>query len=103
MAGTSLSRRDFLRLTAATALRQLLPLLLLTYPGQTRGCRLRGACALGPDVSCFRFSKEGRPIYLMWSARGKQAADFSEESGQVRVTGGAGHEIIVDAAAVQVA
>jgi hypothetical protein len=57
---------------------------------------------LGPDVSCFRFSKDGRPIYLMWSDRGEQTVDLSQVSGQVRVTNSAGQESVMDAAALHI-
>ena len=55
---------------------------------------------LGPGVSCFRFSRDGRPIYLIWSDRGEQTANLHELSGQVRVTDSAGQQSIVDAAAL---
>jgi hypothetical protein len=52
---------------------------------------------LGEDVSCFRFSREKRPVYLIWSDRGEQTVDLPEVSGQVRITDKAGNERVVDA------
>jgi hypothetical protein len=56
---------------------------------------------LGQGVSCFRFSKGGQPIYMLWSDAGELAVDFSSQlSGQVRVTNAAGQEGVQDAAAL---
>jgi hypothetical protein len=56
---------------------------------------------LGQGVSCFRFTKEGQPIYLLWSDLGERTVSLSLElSGQVRVTDATGQESVLDAAAL---
>ncbi len=56
---------------------------------------------LGPGVSCFRFSKDGSPVYMLWSDRGERAVDLSSQlSGQVRLTDIAGVETIAEAGSV---
>jgi hypothetical protein len=56
---------------------------------------------LGQGETCFRLSREGYPIYLLWSDVGEQEIDFSAQlSGQVRVTTAGGEERILEAAAL---
>jgi hypothetical protein len=57
---------------------------------------------MGQGVVCFRFSKDGQPIYMLWSSAGQRMADLSAEvRGQVRVIDAAGKESMQDAAALQ--
>ena len=56
---------------------------------------------LGAGVSCFRFAKEGQPIYLLWSDQGEHTVDLSGELGaRARVTDAAGMETTMDANAL---
>ena len=56
---------------------------------------------LGEGVTCFRLSKDERPIYLVWSDVGERTVDFSAElSGQVQVTSAAGEQSTEDASAL---
>jgi len=56
---------------------------------------------LGEGVTCFRFSRDGHPIFMLWSDLGERTVDFSRElSGQVRVTDATGEESTLDAAAL---
>jgi hypothetical protein len=62
-----------------------------------------GDVDLGEGVSCFELSKEGQPIYLLWSDLGERTVDFSSAlAGQVRVTDARGQEATQDAAALNV-
>jgi hypothetical protein len=66
-----------------------------------KGAAYESHVDLGEGVTCFRFSREGRPAYMLWSNQGQQTVDFStERSGQVRVTNAAGQESTLDAAAL---
>jgi hypothetical protein len=50
---------------------------------------------LGQAVTCFRLSKDGQPIYLLWSNAGEQTVDFSSQlNGQVLTTDAAGVQSI---------
>lgn len=53
---------------------------------------------LGPGVTCFRFSKNGNVIYLLWSDQGQRTVNLLELKGQVRITNSKGEESISDAA-----
>jgi hypothetical protein len=56
---------------------------------------------LGPGVNCFKLSKDGKPIYLLWSDAGEVTVDFSGElSGQVQVTNSVGDQFSQDASAI---
>jgi hypothetical protein len=56
---------------------------------------------LGQGVSCYRFSKEGQAIYMLWSDAGEQTVNLSGQlPGQVRVTDAAGRESLQDASAL---
>jgi hypothetical protein len=56
---------------------------------------------LGSGVSCFRFSRDGQPVYMLWSDSGEGVLNFSSElRGQVRVTNAAGQESVLDAASL---
>jgi hypothetical protein len=55
---------------------------------------------LGAGVTGFRFSKDGQPIYMLWSDQGERTVDLHELSGQVRVTDSTGSERVQDAAAL---
>jgi hypothetical protein len=56
---------------------------------------------LAPDVSCFRFSRDDQPIYMIWDDLGTQTVDFSTvESGQVRITDVTGSARVEDASAL---
>jgi hypothetical protein len=56
---------------------------------------------LGGGVKCFRFSKDGQPLYVLWSDQGEQTVDLSGElPGQVQVTDSTGGERVADAAAL---
>ena len=76
------------------------PYTYATLPAMLDGAGFETAVDLGPGVSCFRFSREGRPVYLLWSDRGKQTANLHELSGQVRVTDAAGGESAQDASSL---
>jgi len=55
---------------------------------------------LGAGVTCFRFSRDGQPIYMLWSDLGERTANLHELSGQVRATDMAGEERVLDAASL---
>jgi hypothetical protein len=55
---------------------------------------------LGTGVSCHRFSRDGRPIYLLWSDQGERTVNLHELGGQVRVTAAGGETSDRDAAAL---
>jgi hypothetical protein len=56
---------------------------------------------LGPGVTGFRFSKDGQPIYMLWSDLGEVTADLSAEfDRQVQVTTASGEERVENAAAI---
>jgi hypothetical protein len=75
---------------------ELMPIML-------EGSAYVGEVGLGEGVTIFELSKEGRPIYLLWSDLGQRTVDFSEEmAGQVRVTGISGQESTQNAAAIGV-
>jgi hypothetical protein len=69
-------------------------------PAKLDGAKYEAHVDLGVEVTCFRFSKDGRPLYLLWSDDGERTVDLRELSGQVRVTGPTGQESIQDAAAL---
>jgi hypothetical protein len=72
-------------------------------PIMLEGAAYVGDVDLGEGVNCFQLSKEGHPIYLMWSDIGERTVDFSGEvAGQVRVTKVAGAESTQDSAAIDV-
>ena len=71
-------------------------------PTMLDGAAYEAHIDLGAGVSCFRFSKEGYPIYMLWSDAGERALDFSRElSGQVRVTDARGQQSTQDSVALQ--
>lgn len=58
---------------------------------------------LGEGVTCFRLSKDGKPIYLLWSDQQEQIVDLSQElSGQVHVTDTKGNERVQDTSALSI-
>ena len=58
---------------------------------------------LGQGVSCFRFSRDGQPLYMLWSDLGQQTVDLSAHlPGQVQVTDAAGQKSVQDASALVV-
>jgi hypothetical protein len=69
-------------------------------PAKLKDAAYEAEVDLGAGVTCFRFSSEGRPIYLLWSDEGERMADLRDLSGQVRATDAAGEESLVDAAAL---
>jgi len=72
-------------------------------PQMLKGTDYEAHVDLGPGVSCFRFSKEGQPIYLLWSERGQRTVDLSAElRGQVRTTDARGEQSLLDATALPV-
>lgn len=78
------------------------PYTYATAATKLKGAAYEGEADLGEGVSCFRFSKDGRPIYLLWSDVGERTVDLSRElSGQVRVTDAAGQQSTQDTAALQ--
>jgi hypothetical protein len=57
---------------------------------------------LGSGVTCFRLSRDGQPIYLMWSDSGTLSIDFSSQlSGQVHLTDARGQTSLQEASAIQ--
>jgi hypothetical protein len=70
-------------------------------PDKLEGATYEASLDLGPGVTAFRFSKDGRPIYLFWSDQGERTVDLSGEvAGQVRVTDSRGAESLHDAASL---
>jgi hypothetical protein len=56
---------------------------------------------IGESLSCYKLSKKGQPIYLMWSDKGERTVDFSGEmSGIVSVTEITGAQSTQSAAAL---
>jgi hypothetical protein len=56
---------------------------------------------LGVNVTAFQLSREGQPVYLLWSEDGERTVDLSGyQGGQVRVTSAAGRETVADSSAV---
>jgi hypothetical protein len=76
------------------------------YTYATVATKLEGAAYeahvdLGPGVSCFRFSKDGKPLYMLWSDAGEQTVDLSGQlPGQVQVTDSTGQRSSRDASAL---
>jgi hypothetical protein len=67
------------------------------------GAAYEGDVDLGVGITAFELSKEGQPIYLLWSDLGERTVDFSSElAGQVRVTRASGVAGTQDAAALDV-
>lgn len=57
---------------------------------------------LGAGIQGYRFSRDGEPIYMLWSDTGEQEVDFSRElPGQVRVTDHTGAESVQDSSALR--
>jgi hypothetical protein len=74
-----------------------------SMPVMLEGAGYEGDVDLGEGVTCYRLSKEGHPIYLLWSDLGERTVDFSRElAGQVRVTSAHGVSSTEDAAALKV-
>jgi hypothetical protein len=67
-------------------------------PTKLDGAAYEAHVELGAGVACFRFSKDGRPIYLLWSDQGERTVNLHELSGQVQATNAAGEESVLDAA-----
>jgi hypothetical protein len=62
-----------------------------------------GDVDLGAGITCFRLSKEGMPIYLLWSDLGERTVDFSREvAGQLKVTSASGVSSTQDPATLRV-
>ena len=67
-------------------------------PTMLEGAAYEANVGLGEGVTCFRLSRDGRPIYLLWSDAGERTVDLSAElGGQVRVTSAAGEQSTQDA------
>jgi hypothetical protein len=67
------------------------------------GAAYEGDVDLGAGITAFELSKQGRPIYLLWSDLGERTVDFSSElAGQVRVTSASGVAGTQDAATLYV-
>ncbi len=74
-----------------------------SMPVMLEGAAYEGDVDLGEGVTCYRLSKEGQPIYLLWSDVGEGTVDFSREvAGQVRVTSARGVSGTEEAAALKV-
>jgi hypothetical protein len=67
-------------------------------PEMLDGAAYEDTVNLGEGVTCFRLSKDGQPIYLLWSDMGMQTVDFSTQlQGQMSVTDAAGQHSLQDA------
>jgi hypothetical protein len=56
----------------------------------------------GSGVNCYKFLRNGEPIYVLWSDPGRQTVDFSSEvSGQVQITDRNGVQSFVDSTEVE--
>jgi hypothetical protein len=70
-------------------------------PAMLDGAAYEAHVNLGADVTAFRFARDGRPIYMLWSDAGEQTVDLSTElSGQVLVTSAAGEQLSQEASTV---
>jgi hypothetical protein len=70
-------------------------------PEMLDGAAYETDIALDEGVTCFRLSKDGQPIYLLWSDVEERIVDFSSElSGQVSVTSAAGGQSLQDASSL---
>jgi hypothetical protein len=70
-------------------------------PRMLEGAAYEAEVDLGEGATAFRLSKDGQPIYLLWSDAGEQTIDLSAElSGQVHVTDATGGESAQDASAL---
>jgi hypothetical protein len=66
-------------------------------PGALEDAAYVAAVDLGPGINCHRLSRDGQPIYVLWSDQGEREIDFSGElGGQVSVTYASGEESQMD-------
>jgi len=69
------------------------PYTFALMPEMLEGAPYEETVDLDEGVTCFRFSKDGKPIYLIWSDSGERVVDFSAQlSGQVLVTNADGEQ-----------
>ncbi len=76
------------------------PYTYATIPTMLDGFAFEARLDLGGGVSCFRFSRDGRQIYLIWSDQGDQVVSLPGLDGQVRVTNMTGQESLLDTPAL---
>jgi hypothetical protein len=76
------------------------PYTYATVPTKLEDAAYEAHVDLGAGVTGFRFSKDSRPIYMLWSDLGERTANLPELSGQVRATNMAGQESLMDAASL---
>jgi hypothetical protein len=75
---------------------ELMPIIL-------EGASYEGDVDFGQGVTCFELSKEGHPIYVLWSDLGELTVDLSVKmAGQVRVTNSRGDTSTGDATELNV-
>ena len=55
------------------------PYTYATLPEMLKETAYESHVDLGAGVSCFRFSKEDQPIYMLWSDSAERTVDFSME------------------------
>jgi hypothetical protein len=77
------------------------PYTYAVVPTMLEGAAYEADVDLGEGVTCFRLSKDGQPIYLLWSDVGERTVDLTGElASQVRATNAAGEQSVQDASAL---
>jgi hypothetical protein len=71
--------------------------------GGLAGADFEGEVDLGGGASCYRFARDGRPVYMLWSDSGETSVDLTGQlTGAVRVVDSDGEALLDDAGAVPV-
>ncbi|MBN1148027.1 MAG: hypothetical protein JXA78_12285 [Anaerolineales bacterium] len=72
-----------------------------TLPEKLTDAAYEGPLDLGQGITGFHFTRDERPVYMLWSEAGERTFDFSSVvAGQVLVTYGTGETATLDAAAL---